>query len=470
FNYLFSKREGGKFILRIEDTDEARSTESSAQIILNALKWLGLDFDEGPGKENEKYAPYFQMLRKEAGLYQKYIRLLIEKGCAYPCYCSAEEVEEMRKQAQLNKMPPKYNGKCSNLTAEQRKEKEAQGIMPVIRFKMPKEGKTAWADIIRGNVEFENNLLDDFVIAKANGTPTYNFACVIDDFAMDITHIIRGDDHISNTPKQIQIYKALGWEIPNFAHTAMILGPDGTRLSKRHGHTSVLEYQKEGYLPEALINYLALLGWSTADSQQIFTMAELKEKFSLDMCGGSPSTFDPAKLLWLNGEKIRSKTPEEVYEIFLNYLKETAQEHLIENWDSGVLKQAVSLEREKIKTLKDIYGLVDFFFVKEVIYQEEAVSKVFLSDKNRESAKIVLGAFLEKTASLDGFGAEDLEKLCRNLAEENNLKTGQVFHPIRVAVSGRTQGPSLFHLLELLGKDESMRRIKTALEKFFKEI
>ncbi|MDR0822621.1 MAG: glutamate--tRNA ligase [Endomicrobium sp.] len=467
FNYLFAKHLGGTFVLRIEDTDELRSTDASTQVIIDALKWLKLDWGEGPGNEPEKYAPYYQMKRKNLGIYQKYIDELLKKDLAYPCYCTPEEVEQMRKLAQLHKKPPKYDGHCSHLSLEQRQEWEKQGRKPVIRFRMPKDGKMILEDIIRGKVEFDNALLDDFVIAKANGVPTYNFACVIDDHLMDMTHIIRGDDHVSNTPRQLHLFKAFGWDFPKFAHTAMIMGSDGARLSKRHGHTSVLDYQKEGYLPEALLNYLALLGWSTTDSQQIFTMKELEEKFSLEGCGSSSSTFDPAKLIWLNGEKIRSKSIDEIYALFMDWLKYTNNEKIIDGWDKEILKKAMELEHDKIKLLSEIPNLVDFFFVKEVDYKEEAVQKVFLSDKSKDSAKIIINECDEKLENQD-FSAAALEQFARNLAEQKGLKTGQVFHPIRVALSGRTQGPSLFHLMELLGKTETVRRIKTAKERFFK--
>ncbi|MDR3244608.1 MAG: glutamate--tRNA ligase, partial [Elusimicrobiota bacterium] len=435
------------------------------KVILDALKWLNLVWDEGPQKEVEKYAPYFQMERKNLGIYQKYIDELLKKDLAYPCYCSPQEVDEMRKLAQKNKLPPKYDGRCSHLTLEQRKQKEAQGIKPVIRFRMPIEGKIAWDDIIRKKVEFENFVLDDYVIAKANGVPTYNFACVIDDHLQDMTHIIRGDDHISNTPKQIHIYDALGWQRPKFAHTAMILGSDGARLSKRHGHTSVLDYQKEGFLPEALLNYLALLGWSTTDSQQIFTMPELEEKFSLENCGSSPSTFDPVKLLWLNGEKIRSKTVDEIYSVFIDWLKITNQQNLIDGWDADILKKAIELEHDKIKLLKDIVPLLDFFFVKEVDYQKEAVEKIF--EKNKDSAFLVLKESAQRLANQNDFGAAALEQYARDFAQEKALSNGKVFHPLRAAISGRTQGPSLFHAMELMGKEEVLRRINIAISRFF---
>jgi len=465
FNWLFAKNKGGAFILRIEDTDEARSTDESVKVILDAMKWLELNWDEGPGNEVAKYAPYYQMQRKEQGIYQKYIDELIAKDLAYPCYCTAEEVEEMRKRAQAEKQPPKYDGSCSHLTKEQRKEKEAQGRSAVIRFRMPKGGVTILNDLIRGKVEFDNSLLDDFVLMKANGVPTYNFACVIDDHLMEISHVLRGDDHISNTPRQIHIYNALGWVLPEFGHMAMILGSDGARLSKRHGHTSVLEYRKEGYLYEALINYLALLGWSTEDSQQLFTIDELKEKFSVERCGSSPSTFDPMKLLWLNGEKIRAKTPRQIYDLFMDWLKYTNNETIIENWDKGLLKQAMALEHDKIKLLKDIPSLVDFFFVKDVIFDDEAVKKVF--EKSKDTAGLVLKESAQRLQDQPDFSADALEKYARDLATEKGLGTGKVFHPVRVAISGRTQGPSLFHMMEVMGKDEVVRRINACIQKYF---
>jgi glutamyl-tRNA synthetase len=467
FNWLYAKNKSGKFILRIEDTDEIRSTEASTQVILDAMKWLELNWDEGPGKELPKNAPYYQMKRKELGIYQKYSDELVAKGFAYPCYCTPEEVDEMRKKAQANKLSPKYDGRCRNLTSEQRLEKEKEGRKPVIRFKMPESGITVLNDLIRGKVEFDNFLLDDFIIMKASGVPTYNFACVIDDYLMEITHVLRGDDHISNTPRQIQIYSVLGWKAPEFAHMAMILGSDGARLSKRHGHTSVLEYRKEGYLQEALINYLALLGWSTEDSQQIFTIEELIQKFSTERCGSSPSIFDPEKLLWLNGEKIRSKTVEQIYELFLEWLKYTNNEKIIESWDREFLKKAMALEHDKIKLLKDIPLLVNFFFVKDVVYNDDAVKKVLLSEKSKDTARLVLTASVERLKNQQDFSSDALEKYARDLAVEKGIKTGQVFHPIRVAVSGRTQGPSLFHMMELMGKDEVVRRLSVAVSKFF---
>jgi glutamyl-tRNA synthetase len=467
FNWLFAKSKGGKFILRIEDTDETRSTESSLHVILDAMKWLKLDWDEGPGNENPKYLPYYQMKRKELGLYQKFANELVVKSFAYPCYCSIQEVNDMREKAQSNKLPPKYNGKCRNITFEQRKHKEKEGKTAVIRFKMPDTGVTVLDDLVKGRINFDNSLLDDFIIMKADGVPTYNFACVVDDHTMEITHVLRGDDHISNTSRQIQIYNALNWRKPEFAHVAMILGSDGARLSKRYGHVSILEYRKEGYLHETLINYLALLGWGTEDSQQIFTIEELVKKFSMERCSISPSIFDPVKLLWLNGEKIRSKTPKQICDLFIDWIKYTNNENLIRDWNFDLLEKAILLEHNKIKLLKDIPFLLNFFFVKDIDYKKEAVQKVLISKKSKEVARLVLIESVLKLQNQDNFSVLSLEKFARNLAAEKNLKTGQVFHPIRVAISGRSCGPSLFHMMELMGKDEVIRRINITINNFF---
>jgi len=469
FNWLFARKMKGTFILRIEDTDEARSTDESVNAILDSMKWLGLDWDEGPPVEPGQagdigeYGPYFQMEAKEKGIYQKFADKLLAEGKAYKCYCTAEEVEEMRKTAQAAKKVPKYNGKCRNLTEDQRKQCEAEGRQAVLRLKVPEEGKTVFDDIIRGRVEFENYMLDDFIIAKNNGVPTYNFAVVVDDVRMKISHIIRGDDHLSNTPKQIHIYNALGWQAPVFAHLSMILGSDGSRLSKRHGHTSVLEYKKEGFLPGALVNYLSLLGWSTGDSQQLFTLSDLIEKFTLERCSKSPAVFDPKKLEWMNGEYIRRTGGEKLPEVFFKWAAETGSADKIKGWDKALLIRILTMEFEKVKLLKDVPGLVDFFFTDNVEYNPEAVEKVLKTP----TAKQVIEEGSAKLKDAPDFTAEALEKLARGIAAEKGLKNGQVFHPWRVALSGRTTGPSLFHMMEIMGKDEVLKRFGNCLSKFF---
>jgi nondiscriminating glutamyl-tRNA synthetase len=460
FNYLFARKYNGTFILRIEDTDELRSTRESMHSIFESLKWLGLNWDEGAMSEDDEkgdYGPYIQSKREARGIYKKYVDFLIEKGYAYYCYCTPEELEEMRKKATLEKRPPRYDGRCRNLTTEQIEKFRAEGRKPVIRFKMPDDGVTEWNDLIHGHLSFENKLLYDFIMIKASGYPTYNFACVIDDHLMEMSHIIRGDDHISNTPLQINLYKAFGWKLPEFAHLSMILGPDGSRLSKRHGATSVGEYRKEGYLPNTMKNYLALLGWSTKDSQQIFEVGELEEKFSLDGCQKNPAIFDPVKLKWMNGEYIRKLSKDQLFDYALPFIKDAGID-LSKSRVSPV--EIVALEQEKYKLLSDIPKLVDFFFIDEINYNPDAVDKVL---KKPEVLKILSGIKAVYT-SIDDFKDTVIEEKTRAFAKENGYKAGQVFHPLRVSVSGRTEGPTLFKMMEYFGKDLVIKRIDEALK------
>ncbi|MFA5975439.1 MAG: glutamate--tRNA ligase [Elusimicrobiota bacterium] len=466
FNWLFARHSGGTFILRIEDTDELRSTDDSVRGILDSMAWLGLDWDEGPALGSDPtatatggqtpvrgdYGPYFQMQRLEK--YQTACDQLVKEGKAYPCYCTHEEVEKMREIALLAKRPPKYNGACRELTAQQRQAKEAEGRKKSIRFKTPHEGKVQFTDIIHGPKEFEHEFLEDFVILKTSGVPTYNFACVVDDHWMKISHVIRGDDHLSNTPRQLLVYQGLGWTPPEFAHLAMILGSDGSRLSKRHGATSVTEYREAGYLPEVMLNYLALLGWGTEDSQQLFTPQEMKEKFLLERCGKSPSTFDPAKLIWMNGEYIRKKTVPELVE---------AAKPFFANRDLAKLPAeqvaaAVALEHEKIKLLTDVPRLTDFLLWDDYEYRTEAVDKVL---RAAGAAEILVEEKM-RLAGLEPFSAAKIEEMCKALAKERGVKNGATFHPLRVAISGRTEGPSLFHMAEYLGKTRTLERIGRA--------
>lgn len=459
YNWLFSKKYNGRFILRIEDTDELRSTKESVLTILESLSWLGLEWAEGPlfceefeTKQVGDYGPYFQMQR--LNLYKKFAEELLQKNMAYYCYCSPEELEESRKRQISLKKPPKYEGKCRNLTPEERNKKEKEGRAPTIRFKMPKEGTTKFFDLIRDKIEFENKELEDFIIMKANGTPTYNFAVVIDDHLMEITHVIRGDDHISNTPKQIQLYNAFGWQMPKFAHLPMILGPDGTKLSKRHGATSVLEYRKMGYLPEALRNYLVLLGWSTEDSQQIFEKEEIVEKFSIERCSKSPAIFDPQKLLWMNSMYIKKMSVSEFAKRSLEFLDS-------QNYELSYIEKVLGLEKEKIKTLSDIPSLIDFFLKDDIVYETSAIDRIIKKGNPEKILEEIKTVFENES----NFESNNLEKITREYANKNNLSTPMVFHPIRVAVSGRMEGPSLFDMLEVLGKERVIKRIELMIKK-----
>ncbi len=464
FNWLFARHTGGAFILRIEDTDEVRSTQDSVEAIFLGMKWLGLDWDEGPTSAADPNAhegdsgPYFQMQRLD--LYKKAVDRLVAEGKAYPCYCTPEEVQKMRERAQLLKRPPKYDGTCRNLTPAQRQARAAEGRTASVRFKTPAEGAVEFQDIVRGPMKFENSLLEDFVIQKTSGVPTYNFACVVDDHEMKITHVVRGDDHLSNTPRQVLAYQALGWTPPQFAHLSMILGPDGSRLSKRHGATSVQEYEQAGYLPEAVRNYLALLGWSTEDSQDLFTQEELVQKFTLERCGKSPAIFDPNKLIWMNGEYIRKMSLKELADRAMPFIRQAGFLNGQEDARRAEIEAALALEHEKVKLLTDVPRLIDFFF-KAVEYDPASVEKVLKKDDVTDILKDAVMLF----ENLHPFTAASTELACKLLAEKRGVKNAAVFHPIRVSVSGRTQGPSLFHMLEVLGRDRSVRRIQDTLDK-----
>jgi glutamyl-tRNA synthetase len=419
-------------------------------------------------KQKGKYGPYFQMKRLE--LYKEYAEELVQSGKAYRCYCLPEELEEMRKKALQEKRPPKYDGRCRNLTPEDEKRYKDEGRKPVVRFKIPQGGVTEFEDTVKGKVSFQNNLLDDFVMLKSSGSPTYNFAVVVDDHKMEITHVIRGDDHISNTPRQILLYEALGWDKPQFAHVPMILGSDGSRLSKRHGATSLEYYEKEGYLPEALMNYLALLGWATEDSQQIFDIEELKEKFSLERCAKSAAIFDLQKLLWMNGEYIRKMKAKELYDkafqpFVIHVMKKIwSDEKKYEEFEDKA-KKAISLEQEKIKLLKDIPYLISYMLKEDLEnkdYEDEAKEKVL----KVSGVKQILSDCRDRFARLKDFSEEKIEQEVRNYAKESGKKTSEVFHPIRVAVSGRTRGPGLFALLSFLGKERVLKRIEYTIKKF----
>ena len=457
YSWLFARRHGGDFILRIEDTDEVRSTGDSVTAILDSIKWLGLNWDEGPIDEKTDkgpHSPYYQMQRVH--VYRKYLDQLVAEQKAYRCYCTKEELDEMRRIAQLEKRPPRYDGRCRALTDAQRAAQEAAGKKWSIRFKMPVEGATVVDDKIRGMVSFENKLLQDFVIWKTTDGPTYNFCCVIDDHLMEMSHVIRGDEHLSNTPSQIQIYYALGWKPPVFAHLSMIMGSDGSKLSKRHGATSVLEYRDQGYLPHTMRNYLALLGWSNAASQQLFTDEDLIGQFDLEGCQKSPATFDTVKLQWMNGEYIRQTPVDELIVLAKPFLEKAGLLGL----PGPDLRKVVALEQEKIKLLSEIPTLIEFFY-KPVQFDPKAFDKVLKAP----GAKQVLLDLADVLKDFAPFEDKALEARIRQFVTDKGLKNGQVFHPIRVAVTGRTEGPTLFLMLEIMGRDAVIARLKDAAAK-----
>lgn len=446
FNWLYARHHNGVFILRIEDTDRERSTEEAIHAIINGMSWLGLNWDEGPFRQTDRLDRYRQESER-----------LLAEGKAYKCYCTPEELEERRKAALERKEAPKYDRRCLTLTSDERQACELEGRKPVIRFSCPDEGLTMVNDLVKGEVIFENKNLDDFIMVRADGIPTYNFAVVVDDYDMSISHVIRGDDHLSNTPRQILLYQALDYSVPEFAHLPMILGPDKTRLSKRHGATAVEAYRDEGYLPQALINYLALLGWGYED-QTIFAQDELIQKFSLEGVGKSPAVFDPAKLEWMNGVYIRELSAEELAELMKPFMKNAGLP--LELYEDAWYVRLAEVTRERVTKLSDIASLSDFFFHR-VQYDPAAVQKVL----KKEGVPEVLEKAIEILSSMAfPFESHEIEKRLRGLVEETGLKAKMVFQPIRVAITGRTISPPLFETIELLGRDATLERLSEAVK------
>ncbi len=437
FNWLLARNKGGKFILRIEDTDLTRSSKEMTNAIIEAMEWLGLTWDEGP---------YFQTKRFD--IYKHHIEMLIDQGKAYYCECSKEEVDEMRKKAMERGEKPKYDGRCRE-----------KGLGPapgrVVRFKTPLEGETGFNDLLKGPISVANKELDDFVIQREDGSPTYNFAVVVDDATMGITHILRGDDHINNTPKQVLLYEALGYKVPNFIHVPMILGPDKKKLSKRHGAKSVLEYRELGYLPEAVLNYLVRLGWSYKD-QEIFTIDEMIKKFSIERLHNSAAVFDPEKLKWVNSQHIKKKSPKDLAILLRKYLSK--QGKVCD--DLNYLEKIVPLLQPRSTTMVEMAEKALFFVVKdEEIEYEEKLIKKFLTPE----IKTHLTEVVKRLERLDDFEQKNLEDVLRNYINEKDIKFKLLAQPIRICITGQTASPGLFETMEVLGKERTIKRMKRAL-------
>jgi len=461
FNWLFARHHKGSFIVRIEDTDVARLVEGALEAILDSLHWLGLDWDEGP-EVGGSYGPYIQSQRLE--LYQAAAKRLVEAGHAYYCYCSFKELEEMRAEQMRRKLPPGYNRRCRQLTAAERANREAKGIIPVVRFKVPSEGQTRFSDLIKGEVTFDNNKLDDFVLLKSDGYPTYHLASAVDDHAMEISHVLRADEWLSSTPRHLLLYNALGYEPPLFAHLPMILGPDRAKLSKRHGATAVTEFRNQGYLPEAMANYLVLLGWSLDDKTELISSKELVGHFSLERVSSTAAIFDHQKLAWMNGVYLRQLSSEEFARQMLPFLERDLPGEVKRPLDWDYVKQMAPLIQERARTLSETAKpeLADFFFVAEPAYESKLLLQR-LSDKS--IAMKALATTKDKLASLVSFDAASLENLLRPLSAELGLKTGEFFGLLRVAVTSRTATPPLFQTMAVLGKERCLKRIDVALLK-----
>jgi glutamyl-tRNA synthetase len=442
FNYLFARKEGGGFLLRIEDTDVERSTEESVRAIFDGMEWLGLDHDEEPVRQSGR-----------SEIYQEHIERLLKDGKAYPCYCSKEELEERRKEAMKQGRDPKYDGRCRDGADP------VPGREPAIRFKSPHTGTTEMVDLIRGPINFDNAQLDDLIIRRSFGTPTYNLCVVLDDALMGMTHVIRGDDHINNTPKQILLYQALGFDVPRYAHLPMILGPDKTRLSKRHGATSVMAYKEMGYLPEALLNYLARLGWGHGDDE-IFSRDELIEKFSLDGVSKSAAVFNPEKLDWLNHHYIKTGDPKRLAGILNEVLvqKGTISEPYPEE-KMVYLEEIVKCQQEKRKTMVEMAEMSTYFFETEITIDEKA-GKKFL----KPASLPLLEKLKAKFDALQEYTVNSVQKIFEEVMEEEEMKLGKIAQPLRVALTGGTVSPGIFELVSVLGKERVLKRMKKAIE------
>jgi len=456
FNWLYARRTGGRFVLRIEDTDLKRSREESSLWIADALHWLGLDWDEGPGKDGP-LGPYFQSQRLD--LYHAAADKLLAEGRAYRCYCTPAELEARREAARAAGQAPRYDGRCRDLTAAEAERLAAEGRRPAVRLRVPTFGQTVVTDLVRGEVTFENAVLDDLVIVKSDGMPTYNFACVIDDAGMQISHVLRAEEHLSNTPKQMHLYAALGYELPQFAHVPMILAPDRAKLSKRHGATSVEEFREQGFLPEALVNYLAFLGWSGEGEREIYTLEELARVFSLERVARTAAIYDVGKLTWLNGHYLRAGEPGRIARLALPFLAARGLVPAAPAPDEmRHIERVVDAVRSRVRTLAEVAGAASYFFRPLESYDDKGWRKYLA----RPGAADLLAQAREALAAVEPFTAAATEAAYRALVERLQIPSGDLFHATRVAVSGRTMGPGLFDIIELLGRDETLRRLAEA--------
>jgi glutamyl-tRNA synthetase len=437
FSWLYARKHGGQFVLRIEDTDLERSTAESVNAILEGMTWLGLTYDEGPFYQTQRFDRYKEVIQQ-----------LMDQGDAYYCYCSKEELDEMREEQRANKQKPRYDGRCRHRTEPR------AGVEPVIRFKNPTEGSVIVKDVVRGDVEFKNTELDDLIIARPDGTPTYNLTVVVDDMDMQLTHVIRGDDHLNNSPRQINLYRALGAEPPVFAHVPMILGDDGARLSKRHGAVSVMSYRDEGYLPEALLNYLVRLGWSHGD-QEIFSLDEMTQLFDIEDVNKAASSFNTDKLLWLNQQYIKNSSPEHIAYHLGWHLGQLG----IDPASGPELTEVVKTQQERAKTLVEMANNSRFFYQEAEEYDEKAANKNL-----NDSSLPLLEDMLKRLSNVAEWLAEPVHAEIKHCAEANEVGMGKVAQPIRVAITGNTVSPPLDVTLALLGRERTLDAISKAIK------
>jgi glutamyl-tRNA synthetase len=468
FNYLLARKTGGKFIVRIEDTDRAREVAGALEDILESMRWLGMDWDEGP-EVGGPFEPYFQSRR--TGIYENHANELLEMGKAYKCFCTPEILDEMREYQKINKLPTGYDRRCRSLTPDQVQANVDAGMPFVVRLAMPLAGVTVFEDAVRGKVEYENRLIDDQVLIKSDGWPTYHLANVVDDHLQEISHVIRGEEWIASTPKHVVLYEAFGWEKPVFAHASVIKGPDGSKLSKRHGDTRCLDYREKGFLGSAVANFIALIGWSPKDDREVLSVAEMSDAFSIEGLQPSPGVFDIQKLHWMNGVHIRGLSPDDLYDAVQNYDSSTSDEEYralpsrpalqkaFDDLPREYVQQALVLEQERVKLLSEFADACEFFFAEDFPFDEGAAAKW------REMGHVprLFDAMLRRLAGERELSHDQCEALVGDVADEVGLeKRADAIHPLRLALTGRTKGPGLWDLMSLLGPQRMAERITRA--------
>lgn len=453
YNYLFAKHHGGDFILRVEDTDQARYTEGAVENLLETLRWSGLAYDEGPEKEGP-YGPYFQSMRTD--IYKKYVEKLITDGNAYPCFCSAERLDKMRQDQVSKNLTPRYDGHCRNISRETSEKKRATDEY-VVRLKVPALGETRVSDLIRGNVSFQNELIDDQVLIKSDGFPTYHVANVVDDHLMKITHVIRGEEWLISTPKHILLYQFLGWEIPQFAHLPLLLNPDKSKLSKRQGDVAVEDYRNKGYLPDALLNFVALLGWNRGDDQEIFTLEELVRDFSLERVNKSGAVFNIEKLNWMNGMYIREQDETDYLQTALAKMKEQG----VDSGDEQTNKNIALAIRNSLETFNDIAEKAKIFLLEGIrSYNSEAEEWIGL-----ESSKTVFQSLCKEMESATEINLDLFKQMMGNVQKETGIKGKDLWMPVRCALTGLTTGPELPQVIQILGREKIIAYLQQAIDR-----
>lgn len=452
YNFLFARKHNGVFVLRIEDTDRTRYVEGAVENLIDTMHWAGIRFDEGPGDKG-KFAPYIQSQRLD--LYRRHAEILLENKKAYRCFCTPERLEEMRKRQEKMRIPPKYDRRCLRLLESEIQKNLENKVAYVVRMKVPDGTAITCHDIIRGKVEFDSDRIDDQVLLKSDGYPTYHLANVVDDHEMEISHVIRGEEWLSSTPKHILLYQYFAWEPPVFAHLPLLLNPDKSKLSKRQGDVAVEEYRAKGYLPEALVNFVALLGWNPGDNREVFHLGELINEFSLERVGKSGAVFNLEKLNWINQQHLRQLSDESLAVMVQEMLKKSG-------WESqsiDYIQQVIRLMKERVATVSDFMTVGSYFFNDSITYNEKAVQKNWSAESPEH-----IRAVAARIDQVDNLTHTSAEEMVRMVAEEQKASAGKIIHALRLALTGVSVGPGLFESMEVLGKEKVVRRLKNALK------